>query len=141
VEVLGEIEDDGDIAALTGETGAGSAGEDGGAELATGSDGCLDVCGIERHDEADRDLPVVGGVGCVESAGSGVEANLAADRGVKQGFESLGVVECFVRMKRWLDVGFRQDMKRRRRTHQAIPHFVPHARVVGIAFASKDSRN
>ena len=42
-----------------------------------------DVVGVARDDEADRNLAVVGGVGGVERAAAGVEADLAADRALQ----------------------------------------------------------
>ena len=91
--VLGEVEDDGDVAALAGERGAGSAGEDGGVEGAAGCDGGDDVGFVARDDDADGNVAVVGGVGGVEGFGGGVEADLAADAGAELLLEGVGLGE------------------------------------------------
>ncbi len=59
VHVAGEIDDDGDVAALAGEAGAAATREDGRAELAACGDGGNDVGGVEGQDKADGDLAVV----------------------------------------------------------------------------------
>ena len=66
--VLREIEDDGDIAALSGERCAATAAEQRRAEFAADSDRGDHVVGIARKNDADRDLAVVRSVGGVESA-------------------------------------------------------------------------
>ena len=79
--VFRKVEDDGDVAALTGEAGARTAGEDGRTQFATGGDGGFDVGSIVGKDEADGGLAVVRGVGRVEGAGGGVETDFATDGG------------------------------------------------------------
>ena len=97
VHVLGEVEDDGGVAALAGERGSCSAGEDGRVEAAAEGDGGDDVVFVEGDDEADGDVAVVGGVGGVEGAGAGVEADLAADFFAEAGIR--------VRLRREIDRG------------------------------------
>ena len=87
--VLREIEDDGDVAALSGERGAAAAAEHGRAELAAECNCGEDVFGIARENYADGDLAVVGAVGRVESAGAVVESNVSCQSAAKlfaQGF-------------------------------------------------------
>ena len=76
VEVLREVEDDGDVAGLTGEGGAGAAGEDGNAVLAADADGGEDVFDRAGDDDADGELAIVGEVGGVDGTGAVVEADL-----------------------------------------------------------------
>ena len=75
-EVLREVDDDGYVAALSGEACASASGEDGCSEIAAGGDGSDDVVDGLWDDEADRDLAVVGGIGRVEGAGCVVEPYL-----------------------------------------------------------------
>jgi hypothetical protein len=77
--VLGEIEDDGDVAALSGEGRASAAAEQGSVEFAAEGDGGEDVVGIVRENYPDGDLAVIGAIGSVESAGTGVKADFAAN--------------------------------------------------------------
>lgn len=77
--VLGEIEHDGRIAALTRKACAGAAGEDGSAELSTGADCCLDVTCVAGNDDSDGHLAIIGGIGCIETTGSLLEADFSAD--------------------------------------------------------------
>jgi hypothetical protein len=87
VHVLREVEDDGGVGALTCERGTGSASEDGSVEAAADFYCGDDVFFIEGKDETDGDVAIVGGVGGVESAGTGVEADFAADFFAESGFE------------------------------------------------------
>ena len=77
--VLGKIEHDGDVAALSGERGAAAAAEQGRAEFAAERNGGENVIGIAGKNDADGDLAVVGAVGGVEGAAADVEANFAAN--------------------------------------------------------------
>jgi hypothetical protein len=77
--VLGEIQHDGDVAALPGERGSGPTAEQGRTEFATNRNCGEDVVGIARKNYADRDLAVVGAVGGVEGAAAVVKANVAAN--------------------------------------------------------------
>ena len=100
VHVLGEIEDDGDVAALSGETGSSAAREDGSAVFSAQGDGGDDVCFVAGDDQADGDLAVVRRVGGVHGAASAVEADFAAHlllefalelRRLEEGVDGLGV--------------------------------------------------
>ncbi len=108
VHVFGEVEDDGEVAALSGERSAGSAGEDGRVEFAAEGEGGDDVVFVAGDDDADGDVAVVGGVGGVEGAGGGVEADFAADFGAELRGELVGVGEGVV----CASVGAREDDKR-----------------------------
>ena len=77
--VFGKIEDDGDVAALSGERCASATAEQRRAELAAERDRGFDIVVIAREHDADRNLAVVGAVGRVESAGAAVEADFTAD--------------------------------------------------------------
>ncbi len=68
VHVFREVEDDGEVGALSGEGGSGSASEDRRFEFAAESEGGDDVVFVEWNDDADGDVAVVGGVGGVEGA-------------------------------------------------------------------------
>jgi hypothetical protein len=74
-----KIQHDGDVAALAGERGAAAAAEDGGSEFPAGGDCGEDVIGIAGENDADGNLTVVGGVGRVEGAAAGVEADVASN--------------------------------------------------------------
>jgi hypothetical protein len=50
------------------------------AMLAAHVDRCHHIVRVAWHDDADRDLAIVGGVGRVERAAAGIEADFAADR-------------------------------------------------------------
>ena len=75
--VLGEVEDDGDVAALSGEGGAAAAAEHGRIEFAAEGECGEDVVGVVRENYADGDLAVVRTVGRVEGAAAVVEANVS----------------------------------------------------------------
>ena len=90
VQVLRMVDDHRDVAALPGEARAAAAGEDGGAVLPTQRHGLDHVFHGSRDDHADRDLPVTGGVGRIQGAGSGIEAHLALDAGRQFRFEGAG---------------------------------------------------
>ncbi len=91
VHVFAEIENDGDVATLAGETGARAARQDGRSVFAARRDGGDYVGVIARDDEADGNVAVVRGVGGVEGAGAGVEADFAAHGAPQLAFESGGV--------------------------------------------------
>ena len=77
--VAGEIEHQGDVAALPGERSSAAAAEERSAVLARERDGGDDVIGVTGKNHADRDLAIVGAVGGVESAAAGIETDVAAD--------------------------------------------------------------
>jgi hypothetical protein len=76
--VLRKIEDDGDIAALSGEGRAAAAAEKWRAELTAERDGGLNVVGIAREHDSDGDMAVVGTVSRVESTAPAVEADFTS---------------------------------------------------------------
>src|SRR5882757_8586167 len=84
--VFRKIENDGDVAALSGERCAAAAAEEWRAELAAQSDGGENIVGIAGEYDADGDLAVIGTVGGVKGASAAVEADFALDLGA----ESLG---------------------------------------------------
>jgi hypothetical protein len=94
--VLGKIEDHGYVAALSGERGTTTAAEYRSAEFAAGGDCCEDVIGVAGDDDADGDLAVVGGVGCVEGPAAGVEADFPSDAGAESCGKCVGGGSCFV---------------------------------------------
>jgi len=71
--VLAEIENYGDIAALSGERRAAAAAEYGCAIFVGQGDGGDDVVGIARNNYSDGDLAVVGAIGGVERAAPVIE--------------------------------------------------------------------
>ena len=79
IHVAGEIEYQGDVAALSGERSSAAAAEQRSAVLARERDGGDDVIGVTGKNHADRDLAIVGAVGGVEGAAAGIEADVAAD--------------------------------------------------------------
>jgi hypothetical protein len=79
IHVGGEIEDDGNVAALSGEGCASAAAEQRRAELAAECDRGLNIVRIARQHYSDRNLAVVGAVGGVESAGAAIEADFTAN--------------------------------------------------------------
>ena len=88
--VLREVEDDGDVAALSGERGAAAAGEHGSVEVAAEGECGEDVVVIAGEDDADGNLAVVGAVGGVEGAGAVVEANVSCQSAAKLFAQGLG---------------------------------------------------
>jgi hypothetical protein len=58
---------------------------------------------IARNDDADRDLSVIGAVGCVESAAARIEANFSAKVAAESGFKR-GSVELRGMGRGWGDV-------------------------------------
>jgi hypothetical protein len=77
--VFGEVEDDGDVAALSGERRAAAAAEQRRAELAAERNGRKNIVGITGENYADGNLAVIGAVGGVESAAAAVEADFTAN--------------------------------------------------------------
>jgi hypothetical protein len=77
--VLGEIEDDGNVAALAGEGCASTAAEQWRAEIAAEGDGGENILGIAGNYNANRDLAIVGAVSGVESAGAAIEPDFTAN--------------------------------------------------------------
>jgi len=77
--VPGEIEDDGDVAALSGERGSATATEQRSAEVPADGDGGFNIIGIAWENYADWDLAVIGAVSGVEGAATVVETDIPAD--------------------------------------------------------------
>src|ERR1700678_1009482 len=75
--VPGEIEDDGNVAALAGERGASATAEQRRSELAAERYGGENVVDVAGKNHADGNLAVVGTVRRVECAGSGIKAYVA----------------------------------------------------------------
>jgi len=100
VHVFGEVEDDGDVAALAGQAGAGSARQHRCAITPADSDRRDDVIGISRNDEPDRNLPIVRTVSRVQRSTPPIEADFTANfplqcafelDGLRKGVDRLGV--------------------------------------------------
>ena len=91
VQVLGEVEDDRDVHALTREARAAAAREDRRAVLAGDRDRGDHVVDAPRDHDADRQLAVVGARRGVERAVAGAEADLAVDRVAQRRLERGGI--------------------------------------------------
>jgi hypothetical protein len=78
-QVLAEIEDDSDVAALSRERSPSSAGEDRRTVFAAGCDGGKHILIGARDHYTNGDLPIAGAVGRIERATAGVEAHFAGD--------------------------------------------------------------
>jgi len=93
--VLREIEDDGDVAALSGERRAAAAAKQRRTKLAAQRNRGENIVSIAGQYDADGDLAVVGAVGGVEGTGAAIEADILANPAAKfsaQGFcQSSGV--------------------------------------------------
>ena len=92
--VLGEIEDDGDVAALAGERCAAAAAEQRRAELAAERDRGQNIVGVAGKHDADGNLAVVGAVGGVESASAAVEADFTVEFGRESQRARLRLAPC-----------------------------------------------
>ena len=84
VEVLGAVDDQGHVAALTGQRRAGAARDDGRAVLSRGRHRLDHVAQRARDHHSDGHLAIVRGVGRVERAAAVVEAHLAAQPGLER---------------------------------------------------------
>ena len=93
VHRLGEIQHDGDVAALSGQTRPGAARQDGRVELAARGDSRNYVFCITRDDEADRNLTVVGPIRRVETAAAAIESDLASYRARERALEISGLLK------------------------------------------------
>jgi hypothetical protein len=96
IHVPREIEDDGDVAALSGERCAAAAAKKRSVELAAQGDGGDHVVIVAGKNDADRDLAVIGAVGGIEGAAGGVEADIALKVGAEFFGESGGICECTI---------------------------------------------
>src|SRR6476660_6601954 len=90
VQILGEIDDDGDIARLSAEAGAAAARQQRRAMLAGERDGLNHFVDGAGNNDADGYLAVVGAVDGIESAGGSVKADVAGDGGAQLCGESVG---------------------------------------------------
>ena len=75
------VEHDGDVARLAGQARPRTAGQDRRVVVGAHAQGSHYVLVVEREDDPEWHLPIVGGVGGVDGPGGAVEADLAADRG------------------------------------------------------------
>ena len=104
IHVLGEIEDDSNVAGLPGKAGASAARQNGGAELFAGSDGGDYVGIVTRDDQTDGHLAVIRAVGGVYGPAGAVETHFAANGAAQFCFElrcpSEGIKWFSVRTKR-----------------------------------------
>jgi hypothetical protein len=89
--VLRKIEDDSDVAALSGERGAATASKKWSAMFATQFDRGQNVFRVARSDYSYGNLAVVRTVGGVEGSAACVKANFSAEVAAEDGFESYGV--------------------------------------------------
>ena len=87
VHVLGEVEDDGDVAALAGEAGPRAPGQHRRSMSATDRHGGDHIVRVSWDDEPDRNLTIVGPVGRVECAASRIEPHLASNLALQRTFE------------------------------------------------------
>ena len=85
--VLRKVEDDGGVAALSGEGSAASAGEQRSAMVAAQGDGGEYVFLVARYYDSDRNLAIVGAVGGIEGAAALIEADLSAKMAAKRRFK------------------------------------------------------
>ncbi len=88
MHVLRPVDDDGHVAALARQTGAASARQHRRAELAARRNRLHHVFLRFWNDDADRHLPVVGGVDCIHCFAAGIEAHFAFDLPLQLRFEA-----------------------------------------------------
>src|SRR5437763_12330112 len=91
--VLGKIEYNGHIAALSGERSSSAAAKHRRGVFAADGNGGDNIICIPGDDDADWHLAIVGGVCCVKRAAAIIEAHLAADVAAKIGFQRVRRVE------------------------------------------------
>src|SRR6185503_12589771 len=95
VEVLGEINDHGDVAGLSTEAGTAAARQQRRAMLASNSDGLNSFFNRFGNHYADRYLTVIRAINGVKSAGTVVKSDLAGDGGAQLGGKDINVVASF----------------------------------------------
>ena len=88
VEVLGVVEDDGDVGRLAARGGPAAAGEHGSPVLAAGGDARDHVVGVARDHDPDRYRPVHREVVGIHGPRTGVEADLAANRSAQRALQA-----------------------------------------------------
>src|SRR5579864_6211532 len=91
VEVLGEIDDHGDVAGLSAEAGAAATRQQRRVVLACQSDGLNYVFNGLGNDDADRDLAIVRAIDGVESACAIVKADFTCDGCAQFGGQGIGL--------------------------------------------------
>jgi hypothetical protein len=101
--VFGKVEDDGGVATLSGKGGASTACEHGSAVIAANSNGSENVFFVAWNDDTDRNLAVIGAVGCVQGAAARIEANLSAKVAAQASLKRRGI-ELRGMSRRWGDV-------------------------------------
>jgi hypothetical protein len=128
VHVLREIKNHGHVAALAGQARAAAARQHRRAEFAAGRQGGLHVGLVQRHHQADRHLPVVGGIGGVERARAAVEPHFTADHALQAPLEIVGRRKALARMG--MRTGSRMELQRRNR-HLSISSNLHHGGLRG----------
>jgi hypothetical protein len=101
--VLRKVEDDGGVATLSGKRRASAASKQRSAVVAAKGNGGEDIFFVAGNYNADRNLSVVGAVGCIKRAAARVEANLSAKVAAEGGFKR-GGVKLRGMGRRWGDV-------------------------------------
>src|SRR3954454_21699870 len=95
VEVLGEINDHGDVAGLSTEAGTAAARQQRRAMLAGNSDGLNSFFNRFGNHYADRYLTVIRAINGVKSAGTVVKSDFAGDGGAQLGGKDINIVASF----------------------------------------------
>jgi hypothetical protein len=83
IEVARHVHHDGGVRGLPGEAGTAAAESQWRVVVAADEDSLREIVGIERPDDADWELPVVGRIGSVERAVSRPELNFATHAGTE----------------------------------------------------------
>ncbi len=78
VDILRQVHDDRDVAALTGEARTAPARQDRGTVLPAHVDGRDHIVQIAGNDDADGHLPIVGSVGRIQRTAAAIESHFAA---------------------------------------------------------------
>ena len=92
--VLGKIQNDRDIAALTGKRRPATSAQQGCAKLARRRDGGNHIVIISGKYDTDWDLPVVGSIRCVKRAAAIVEADFALHPAAQRGRQPISIYFC-----------------------------------------------
>ncbi len=112
--ILGEIENDSDVAALASERCAGTSTKKRRAKLAAKSHRRTHIVNIPGKNYSDRNLAVVGAVGCVKSTRATIKADFALNLGSKSVAQSGGINKCGLRRLRRDGIGVRFNGHQRR---------------------------
>jgi hypothetical protein len=89
--VLGEVEHDRDVAALTGERSTTAAAKYGCVKFATERDRSENIVSVAGQNDADRDLTIVGGIGRVDRPAARIKSNFPEDLAAQSFREPEGV--------------------------------------------------